>query len=44
MENLINFVRGGGIVERLLAFRALGHVAPGLLKQVIELARAQKFA
>ena len=32
------------IVERLLAFRALGHTAPGLLGQVIDLARAQKFA
>ena len=31
------------IVERLLAFRALGHLAPGLLRQVIDLARANKF-
>ncbi len=32
------------IVERLLAFNALGHTAPGLLKRVIDLARANKFA
>ena len=32
------------IVERLLAFRSLGHVAPGLLQQVITLARQNKFA
>lgn len=32
------------IVERLLAFRALGHVAPGLLQQVIKLARQNQFA
>ncbi len=32
------------IVERLLAFRALGHLAPGLLGQVIALAREHKFA
>ena len=31
------------IVERILAFRAWGHVAPGLLRQVIDLARAHKF-
>ncbi len=32
------------IVERILAFRSLGHVAPGLLKQVIDLSRQNKFA
>ena len=32
------------IVERIIAFRSLGHVAPGLLKQVIDLSRANKFA
>ena len=32
------------IVERLLAFRALGNIPSGLLKQVIDLARAGKFA
>ena len=31
------------IVERVLAFRALGHIAPGLLQQVINLARQNKF-
>ena len=32
------------IVERALAFRSLGHIAPGLLKQVIDLSRQNKFA
>ena len=32
------------IVERALAFRSLGHVAPGLLRQVIDLSRGNKFA
>ena len=32
------------IVERIIAFRSLGHVAPGLLKQVIDLSGANKFA
>ncbi len=32
------------IVERLLAFRALGNIPPGLLKQVTDLARQNKFA
>ena len=32
------------IIERLLAFRALGHTAPSLLKQVTDLACQNKFA
>ena len=32
------------IVERLLAFNSLGHTSPALLKQVIDLARQNKFA
>ena len=32
------------IVERIIAFSSLGHVAPGLLKQVIDLSRGNKFA
>ena len=32
------------IVERLIAFNALGHTPPALLKQVIDLARQNKFA
>ncbi len=59
MANLLNFIRGGGIimfpllllslgaiaviVERFLAFRTLGHTAPGLLKQVLELAQGRRF-
>ncbi len=59
MSNLINFIRGGGIimipllllsfgaiaviVERLLAFRTLGHTAPGLLQQVLRLTQENRF-
>lgn len=59
MSQLIDFIRGGGIImipllllslgaiaviiERLLAFGTLGYTAPGLLKQVLELARARRF-
>lgn len=59
MSNLINFIRGGGIImipllllslgaiaviiERFLAFRALGTSSPGLLKQVLDLSQEKRF-
>lgn len=59
MTQLVNFIRGGGIImipllllslgavaviiERLLAFRALGHTAPGLLKEVLSLSQQKRF-
>lgn len=59
MENLLNFIRGGGIimipllllslgaiaviVERFLAFRALGHNPPGLLAEVLKLSQQGRF-